>query len=155
MQGIVCSGFTYYIQGVIMKDRGPVFVTAFSPLSMVIVAVMSSFILAEQMTLGRYLSKHTLNYKQLFKKGNDLGDGVIYRVLGAVVIVTGLYLVIWGKSKDYKSESLITDKQITDSVNNGDLIPCDEIITMNVSKEGAITAEEQKCDKGNQTKPVT
>lgn len=129
MQGIVCSGFTYYIQGVIMKDRGPVFVTAFSPLSMVIVAVLSSFILAEQMTLGR--------------------------VLGAVVIVAGLYLVIWGKSKDYKSESLITDKQITDSVNNGDLIPCHEIITMNASKEGAITAEEQKSDKGNQTKPGT
>lgn len=43
-----------------MKDRGPVFVTAFNPLSMVIVAVMSSIILREQMLLGRY--KNTLPY---------------------------------------------------------------------------------------------
>ncbi|KDP35589.1 hypothetical protein JCGZ_09027 [Jatropha curcas] len=77
--GVVCSGFAYYIQGVVMKDRGPVFVTAFSPLCMVIVAVMSSIILAEQMFLGR--------------------------VIGAIIIVGGLYLVVWGKGKDYKDES--------------------------------------------------
>lgn len=53
MQGIFCSGLAYYIQGVVMKQRGPVFVTAFSPLSMVIVAVLSSFILHEIMYLGR------------------------------------------------------------------------------------------------------
>lgn len=53
MQGIVCSGLAYYIQGIIMKDRGPVFVTAFSPLSMVIVAVMGSFILRETLFMGR------------------------------------------------------------------------------------------------------
>ncbi|XP_039055579.1 WAT1-related protein At2g37460-like isoform X2 [Hibiscus syriacus] len=75
--GIVCSGVSYYVQGMIMKERGPVFVTAFSPLCMVIVAIMSSFILAEQMFLGR--------------------------VIGAIIIIGGLYLVLWGKSKDYKS----------------------------------------------------
>ncbi|KAK1373112.1 hypothetical protein POM88_029305 [Heracleum sosnowskyi] len=78
--GVFCSGLAYYVQGIIMKDRGPVFVTAFNPLSMIIVAVLGSFILGEQMYLGR--------------------------LLGAVVIVSGLYLVVWGKSKDYKSESL-------------------------------------------------
>ncbi|XP_059305642.1 WAT1-related protein At2g37460 [Lycium ferocissimum] len=78
--GIFCSGLAYYIQGIIMKDRGPVFVTAFNPLSMVIVAIMSTIILREQLNLGR--------------------------VLGAVVIVVGLYIVLWGKSKDHKSPSL-------------------------------------------------
>ena len=53
MQGIVCSGIAYYIQGIVMKDKGPVFVTAFNPLSMVIVAVLSSFLLSEIMYLGR------------------------------------------------------------------------------------------------------
>ncbi|XP_044500904.1 WAT1-related protein At2g37460-like [Mangifera indica] len=77
--GIVCSGLAYYIQGIIMKDRGPVFVSAFSPLCMVIVAIMSSIILAEQMYLGR--------------------------VIGAIIVVAGLYLVVWGKSKDYASPS--------------------------------------------------
>lgn len=36
-----------------MKDRGPVFVTAFNPLGMVIVAILSTFILREQLNLGR------------------------------------------------------------------------------------------------------
>ena len=54
MQGIVCSGFTYFVQGIVMKNKGPVFVTAFNPLSMVIVAILSSFILSEIMYLGRY-----------------------------------------------------------------------------------------------------
>ncbi|KAF7804536.1 WAT1-related protein [Senna tora] len=51
--GVICSGLTYYIQGIVMKTRGPVFVTAFGPLAMVIVAVMGFFILAEQLYLGR------------------------------------------------------------------------------------------------------
>ncbi|KAL3819413.1 hypothetical protein ACJIZ3_005318 [Penstemon smallii] len=76
--GIFCSGIAYYLQGVVMKSRGPVFVTAFSPLNMVIVAVLSSFILDEQMYLGR--------------------------LIGAFVIVIGLYSVLWGKNKDYKTD---------------------------------------------------
>ncbi|XP_023531408.1 WAT1-related protein At2g39510-like [Cucurbita pepo subsp. pepo] len=72
--GVICTGVTYYLQGVVMQTKGPVFVTAFSPLGMVLVAIMSSFILGEMMLLGR--------------------------VLGAVVIISGLYLVLWGKSKD-------------------------------------------------------
>ncbi|KAI8561785.1 hypothetical protein RHMOL_Rhmol04G0368400 [Rhododendron molle] len=86
-------------------------------------------------------------------------DGVIYTVMGVMVIVAGQYLVIWGKSNDYKSESPITDeqttqaKQLTDSGNNGDLIPCHGVITINASNEGTMTVEEQKRDKGNQIKP--
>ncbi|CAH2058906.1 unnamed protein product [Thlaspi arvense] len=77
--GIVCSALGYYIGGLVMKTRGPVFVTAFSPLCMIAVAFMSSIIFAEQMYLGR--------------------------ALGAAVICAGLYLVIWGKGKDYKYAS--------------------------------------------------
>ncbi|KAI3508795.1 hypothetical protein L1887_23811 [Cichorium endivia] len=43
-EGIICAGLAYYIHGLIMKDRGSVFVTAFSPLSMIIVAIMGSII---------------------------------------------------------------------------------------------------------------
>ncbi|CAN4116907.1 unnamed protein product [Withania somnifera] len=83
--GVFCSGLAYYIQGVIMKDRGPVFVTAFNPLGMIIVAILSTIILHEQLCLGR--------------------------VLGAIVIVVDLYIVLWGKSKDHKSSSI--DEQAT------------------------------------------
>ncbi|KAJ8628762.1 hypothetical protein MRB53_022085 [Persea americana] len=72
--GIVCSGIAYCVQGVVMKERGPVFVTAFNPLCMVIVAVLGTIILNEEINLGR--------------------------VIGAIIIVAGLYSVVWGKSKD-------------------------------------------------------
>lgn len=58
-QGLINSGVTYYVSGLIMKAKGPVFVTAFNPLSMVIVAIMSSFILAEQLNFGRYVTSHS------------------------------------------------------------------------------------------------
>ncbi|KAK4478916.1 hypothetical protein RD792_014423, partial [Penstemon davidsonii] len=77
--GIISSGVTYYVSGIIMKEKGPVFVTAFNPLNMVIVAILSSFIFAEQLELGK--------------------------IVGAVVIVMGLYLVIWGKSTDQSESS--------------------------------------------------
>ncbi|POO02421.1 Plant-drug/metabolite exporter [Trema orientale] len=112
--GVVCSGLAYYIQGVIMKNRGPVFVTAFSPLCMVIVAIMGSFILGEQIFLGR--------------------------VIGATIIIAGLYLVVWGKSNDYKSTSPIIEdqKQISDqsSISTGKDNSNHQVITITTSEEG-------------------
>ncbi|PIA53220.1 hypothetical protein AQUCO_00900064v1 [Aquilegia coerulea] len=75
--GIVSSSIAYYVQGLVMKKRGPVFVTAFSPLMMIVVAIMGSFILAEKIYLGG--------------------------VLGAILIVAGLYSVLWGKYKEYQA----------------------------------------------------
>ncbi|XP_044952494.1 WAT1-related protein At1g44800-like [Hordeum vulgare subsp. vulgare] len=72
--GIVCSGVAYYVQGIVSRQRGPVFVTAFNPLCMIITAVMGSIILKEEINLGS--------------------------VIGAAIIVGGLYFLIWGKSKD-------------------------------------------------------
>ncbi|XAR48313.1 hypothetical protein NMG60_11031084 [Bertholletia excelsa] len=76
--GIVSSSIAYYVQGLVMQKRGPVFVTAFSPLMMIIVAIMGSFILAEKTYVGG--------------------------ILGAVLIVVGLYSVLWGKYKEYKEK---------------------------------------------------
>ncbi|CAK9158337.1 unnamed protein product [Ilex paraguariensis] len=72
--GIVASAVGYYVQGVVMKTRGPVFVTAFNPLCMIIVAALGSVVLAEKLHLGS--------------------------VIGAIIIAIGLYAVVWGKSKD-------------------------------------------------------
>ncbi|PRQ26521.1 putative EamA domain-containing protein [Rosa chinensis] len=75
--GIVSSGITYYVQGLVMKTRGPVFVTAFNPLCMILVAILASFVLAEKLHLGS--------------------------IIGGFIIAIGLYAVVWGKSKDYSS----------------------------------------------------
>ncbi|KAK7814685.1 wat1-related protein [Quercus suber] len=72
--GVVASGFSIYVHGQVMKEKGPVFVTAFNPLSTVLVAIIGSFFLYEAMYLGS--------------------------VIGAIVIVAGIYMVLWGKSQD-------------------------------------------------------
>ncbi|KAG6413160.1 hypothetical protein SASPL_125864 [Salvia splendens] len=74
--GIFNSGMGFYLAGVVINAKGPVFVTAFNPLNLIIVAILSSFIFAEQMRVGM--------------------------ARGAVVTVVGLYMVIWGKKKDHK-----------------------------------------------------
>ncbi|KAI6676008.1 hypothetical protein NL676_036804 [Syzygium grande] len=76
--GIVTSSISYYVQGLVIKKRGPVFATAFSPLMMIIVAILGSFILAEKIYLGG--------------------------VIGSVLIVIGLYSVLWGKHKEKQEE---------------------------------------------------
>ncbi|CAH9091276.1 unnamed protein product [Cuscuta epithymum] len=77
--GIVCSGIVYYVSGEIMVKKGPFFVTAFNPLSMIIVATIGAIMFAEQLDYGK--------------------------VMGAAVIIVGLYLVIWGKGRDTPSNS--------------------------------------------------
>ncbi|XP_011020462.1 PREDICTED: WAT1-related protein At5g07050 [Populus euphratica] len=72
--GIVTSSISYYVQGLVIKKKGPVFATAFSPLMMIIVAILGSFILAEKIYLGG--------------------------IVGSVLIVMGLYSVLWGKHKE-------------------------------------------------------
>ncbi|CAN0837136.1 WAT1-related protein At2g39510 [Linum grandiflorum] len=87
--GIMSSGILYSIQGVVMQSKGPVFVTAFGPLSMVIVAILGSILLSEILYMGR--------------------------LVGAMVIVTGLYMVLWGKSRD---EKVVTNITANDKVTN-------------------------------------
>ncbi|XP_022966952.1 WAT1-related protein At5g07050-like [Cucurbita maxima] len=82
--GIVTSSISYYVQGLVMKKRGPVFATAFSPLMMIIVAIMGSFILSEKIYLGG--------------------------IIGSILIVFGLYSVLWGKHKEnLETKSAVDD----------------------------------------------
>ncbi|KAK3157368.1 hypothetical protein QOZ80_2AG0120490 [Eleusine coracana subsp. coracana] len=76
--GVMCSGVAYYVQGIVIKERGPVFVTAFSPLCMIIVTILGSVILSEVIKLGR--------------------------LIGAIIIVVGLYALIWGKNTDHVNQ---------------------------------------------------
>ncbi|CAK7339865.1 unnamed protein product [Dovyalis caffra] len=92
--GIVSSSIAYYVQGLVMQKKGPVFVTAFSPLMMIVVAIMGSFILAEKIYVGG--------------------------VLGAILIVAGLYAVLWGKHKEHKEkEAEIIPEPIKENGGNG------------------------------------
>ncbi|KAL4614677.1 hypothetical protein ACB092_07G070800 [Castanea dentata] len=73
--GIVCSGMVAVIAWCI-QARGPTFVSIFNPLSLLIVALVGSLVLEEELHLGS--------------------------ILGAALIVCGLYMVLWGKSREMK-----------------------------------------------------
>ncbi|KAM7482237.1 hypothetical protein LguiB_006820 [Lonicera macranthoides] len=74
--GTVASGLMVTFIMTCVRMRGPLFVSVFSPLMLVVVAIAGSLLLDENLHLGS--------------------------VLGAVVIVCGLYVVLWGKGKEMK-----------------------------------------------------
>ncbi|OMP02751.1 Drug/metabolite transporter [Corchorus olitorius] len=72
--GVVATALTYYIQTWCIRHKGPVFVSSFSPLCAVMVAIFSAIAFAERLHLGS--------------------------LLGAFLIIAGLYIVLWGKKSD-------------------------------------------------------
>ncbi|KAM7463349.1 hypothetical protein LguiA_031470 [Lonicera macranthoides] len=77
--GIVASGLMFTMVAWCVRKRGPLFVSVFNPLGLVLVTLVGSLLLDENLYLGS--------------------------IVGAVLIVCGLYLVLWGKSKEMKRNS--------------------------------------------------
>ncbi|KAL1557799.1 WAT1-related protein-like protein [Salvia divinorum] len=74
--GVIASGIVWVFMMLCVRMRGPLYVSVFNPLLLVLVAIAGCLFLQEKLHLGS--------------------------VLGAVVIVIGLYLVLWGKGKELK-----------------------------------------------------
>ncbi|KAL5551191.1 hypothetical protein UlMin_001367 [Ulmus minor] len=72
--GVFTSGLVYFVQTWCISNKGPVFSAMFTPLQLVIVAIFSAFAFAERL--------HVVS------------------LVGAFVIVVGLYCVLWGKRND-------------------------------------------------------
>ncbi|KAL5054608.1 hypothetical protein RYX36_035290, partial [Vicia faba] len=72
--GIVTSGLVFILTAWCVRKKGPVYASAFNPLNLLIVAIVASLLLDETLYLGS--------------------------VIGGVLIVGGLYMVLWGKSKE-------------------------------------------------------
>ncbi|KAL0720355.1 hypothetical protein Bca4012_034954 [Brassica carinata] len=88
--GIMSSSIAYYVQGLMMQRKGPVFVTAFNPLVVVIVSIMSFFVLGQGIYLGG--------------------------VIGLVVLTLGVYTVLWGKHVDDDGEEIRREDNILEAV---------------------------------------
>ncbi|KAG2715905.1 hypothetical protein I3760_03G100500 [Carya illinoinensis] len=86
-QGVVIFGITVYVQTLVVRKKGPVFMTAFRPLAIVIVAIMGLFILGDVLYMGS--------------------------IIGATLIVIGLYATLWGKEKE-KAEIKLFQQTISD-----------------------------------------
>ncbi|XP_058722274.1 protein WALLS ARE THIN 1-like [Vicia villosa] len=74
--GVVASGIAFAVQIWCIDRGGPVFVAVYQPVQTFVVAIMASIALGEEFYLGG--------------------------VIGAILIVAGLYFVLWGKSEEKK-----------------------------------------------------
>ncbi|CAL5000343.1 unnamed protein product [Urochloa decumbens] len=72
--GFIASGVAFAVQIWCIDRGGPVFVAVYQPVQTLVVAIMASLTLGEKFYLGG--------------------------IIGAVLIVVGLYLVLWGKSQE-------------------------------------------------------
>ncbi|KAG6472840.1 protein WALLS ARE THIN 1-like [Zingiber officinale] len=71
---IVMSGIAFSVQIWCIDRAGPVFVAVYQPIQTLVVAIMAFIVLGEKFYLGS--------------------------IIGAIFIVLGLYLVLWGKSQE-------------------------------------------------------
>ncbi|KAI9121803.1 hypothetical protein K1719_007193 [Acacia pycnantha] len=76
--GLVASGFNVVLMAWCVSKGGPLFVSVFIPLQLLFLAFVGSFFLNETLHLGS--------------------------IIGGVLIVGGLYLVLWGKGKEMKKK---------------------------------------------------
>ncbi|KAB8082371.1 hypothetical protein EE612_004262 [Oryza sativa] len=82
--GLVASGVAFALQIWCIDRGGPLFTAVFQPVQTVAVAVMAAIILGDQLYSGG--------------------------IIGAVLIVIGLYFVLWGKSEEKKSKNNLQDQ---------------------------------------------
>ncbi|KAE8669933.1 Zinc finger MYM-type protein [Hibiscus syriacus] len=107
--GIFGSGLMISLISWCVRMRGPLYASSFSPLLLVLVALAGAFFLEEKFHLGS--------------------------IIGAVLIVVGLYVVLWGKGQEMKrmNQSVSSNKICS---NNGAIqvvvAPCDDT-TSNIS----------------------
>ncbi|KAK9077122.1 hypothetical protein SSX86_005458 [Deinandra increscens subsp. villosa] len=90
LQGI-SSLVTVCLAIVVVRLQGPLFVSVFSPLVLVFVAIAGFLVLDEKLYVGS--------------------------LLGSAIVVAGLYLVLWGKSKDAKRLSKLKTLESSKDVN--------------------------------------
>ncbi|XP_010531923.1 PREDICTED: WAT1-related protein At1g25270-like [Tarenaya hassleriana] len=109
--GIVVSGTVVAVTARCVELKGPLFVSIFSPVSLVIVALVGSFALDETLHLGS--------------------------IIGTVMIVGGVYTVLWGKMKEMKSSVIVATTTSSDQLDETNNVNKDD----NVNNLSAIKSE--------------
>ncbi|CAI8583994.1 unnamed protein product [Vicia faba] len=78
MQGAIASGLLIVVIAWCIKIRGPLFASVFNPLQLLLVAISAYLLLDEKLYLGS--------------------------VFGAVLIVCGIYAVLWSKRRELENK---------------------------------------------------
>lgn len=106
--GIIVTGLTYYLQSWVIEKKGPVFLAMSTPLGFVFTIISSALLLGEVISLGS--------------------------LLGGVLLVGGLYCVLWGKSKEQVMEiregSVCKEVEGEGSLKNNNVLPSSPCVTI-------------------------
>lgn len=94
--GFVASGVGMTLQAWCAHRGGPVLVAAYQPLQTVLVAILSSLFLSETFYLGS--------------------------LLGGILIIIGLYLVVWGKATEKRIDSMAQSTNLIVSIEAEDML---------------------------------
>ncbi|KAF5745166.1 WAT1-related protein [Tripterygium wilfordii] len=74
--GVMVTGVSFYLQSWVVEKKGPVFLAMSTPLALIFTTLSSAILLCEIISLGS--------------------------ILGGILLVAGLYSVLWAKSKEQK-----------------------------------------------------
>ncbi|CAD6224931.1 unnamed protein product [Miscanthus lutarioriparius] len=88
--GVFGSGVTFYLQSWSISVRGPLYSAMFNPLCTVITTVFAAAVLREELHVGS--------------------------LLGAIAVIAGLYVVLWGKAGDGKRGGGMEPEQHSDDL---------------------------------------
>ncbi|KAL6515269.1 hypothetical protein OROHE_018901 [Orobanche hederae] len=119
--GVLGSGLMFTLVAWCVRMRGPLFVSIFNPLMLVMVAIAGALFLEEKLHLGM--------------------------VFGGVLIVLGLYIVLWGKGKELKKSHQIIPANIRAEKQDIPLsLPEEDIIHGGGRRKGEEEDEERQRD---------
>ncbi|GAU43320.1 hypothetical protein TSUD_390200 [Trifolium subterraneum] len=96
INGTVVSGAMLVVISWVVHMRGPLFASVFNPLMLVMVALASCTMLNEKLYLGT--------------------------IIGAVLIVCGLYTVVWGKSKEKKKNNQLVPSKSSNEIGTVEIV---------------------------------
>ncbi|KAF5952042.1 hypothetical protein HYC85_009986 [Camellia sinensis] len=116
--GIVACGVTFTLMAWCVQIKGPLFVSVFSPVLLVFVAIAGSLLLDEKLHLGS--------------------------VLGAVVIVCELYMVLWGKSKELKRIPQLMPSKSSEESEHVDVIVTSSTENKNGRSDNIVAVDEEE-----------
>lgn len=83
--GIICTGLAYCLMSWAIERKGPLYVAVFTPLQLVLTAILSWALLREKLYVGT--------------------------AIGSLLIVLGLYSVLWGKSEEVNQNDGVEVKE--------------------------------------------
>lgn len=119
--GCVCSAIAFVLMSWAIQMKGPLYVSVFSPLLLVIVAISSWALLGEKLYVGT--------------------------ALGSLLIVMGLYAVLWGKNKEMRLKSDFKNSESTKLDDVGMVEKDDLELQFNAKSNGnyVVTTRQEKC----------